>query len=113
MITSHAISNATVGSQHDADDDDYDKLRKFYQISVNYLWIVPVVCGIPGNIMSVLVANRKHNRDLSPCVYITAMAVADTLFLVGQAWFMPVMQMRTLFPNLGNNIPHLREYVFL
>jgi hypothetical protein len=93
-------------------DDLYSSLRYFYQISVYYLWIVPVVSGIPGNIISILVANRKHNRNLSPCVYITAMAVSDTLFLVGQAWFMPIIQMDLYFTRLGEDVPHFREFAF-
>jgi hypothetical protein len=93
-------------------DDLYWELSLFYQICANYLWIVPVVCGIPGNFMSILVANRKHNKNLSPCVYISAMAVADTTFLVGMAWFMPLIQMTIYFIGLGDDIPHLREYIY-
>ena len=49
--------------------------------------MIPVTFGVPGNIMTILVANRKHNRKLSPCIYMTAMAVADTLFLLEILWY--------------------------
>jgi hypothetical protein len=65
-------------------------LQTVSTILVNYAWIVPVVFGVPGNILSILVANRKHNQRLSPCVYMGAMAVADTLILVEVAWFQPI-----------------------
>jgi hypothetical protein len=94
------------------DGTNYSGLQFFYEICANYLWIVPVVCGIPGNILALLVANRKHNKNLSPCIYITAMALADTLFLVGQSWFMPLIQMTVYFHGLGNEIPYFREYAF-
>jgi hypothetical protein len=35
--------------------------------------------GIPGNIFIILIAQRKHNRKLSTSIYMTAMAVADTI----------------------------------
>ena len=47
-----------------------------------YIWIIPITIGLPGNILAVLVANRKHNRKLSPCIYIMAMGVADTVLLL-------------------------------
>ncbi|XP_064642449.1 uncharacterized protein LOC135496833 [Lineus longissimus] len=92
--------------------DELVGLRQLFLHLTNYLWVPPVVFGIPGNIMSLLVANRSHNKDLSPCVYITAMAVADTLFLVSMAWFRPVIQMTLYFSGLGEEIPHLREYLY-
>jgi hypothetical protein len=56
-------------------------------IILSHAWTVPVIFGIPGNILSVLIANTKRNRNLSPCVYITAMAVVDTALLILAAWF--------------------------
>jgi threonine/homoserine/homoserine lactone efflux protein len=50
-----------------------------------YFWLIPVVVGIPGNVMAIIVANRKHNRRLSPCIYMTAMGVADTVLLMERA----------------------------
>ncbi|XP_064619610.1 uncharacterized protein LOC135483041 [Lineus longissimus] len=47
-----------------------------------FIWVIPVVVGIPGNALAIIVANRKHNRQLSPCVYMTAMGVADTVLLL-------------------------------
>jgi hypothetical protein len=53
---------------------------------VMYSWILPVSIGVPGNIMAILVASREHNRKLSPCIYMIAMAVADTVVLLEVAW---------------------------
>jgi hypothetical protein len=47
-----------------------------------YFWLIPAIVGIPGNALAVIVANRKHNRQLSPCIYMTAMGVADTVLLL-------------------------------
>jgi hypothetical protein len=41
------------------------------------------------------------------------MAVADTLFLLGLAWFMPVILMTVFVSGVGEDIPHFREYVFM
>jgi hypothetical protein len=51
-----------------------------------YSWLVPVVIGVPGNVLAILIANRKHNRHLSPCIYMMAMGVADTVLLLNMAW---------------------------
>jgi hypothetical protein len=47
-----------------------------------FIWLLPPVVGIPGNILAIIVANRKRNKQFSPCIYMTAMGVADSVFLV-------------------------------
>ncbi|XP_064619894.1 thyrotropin-releasing hormone receptor-like [Lineus longissimus] len=47
-----------------------------------YIQTVPIAIGIPGNILAIIVANRKNNKQLSPSIYITAMGVADTVLLL-------------------------------
>jgi hypothetical protein len=68
-------------------DEDYSLLKTIMMALTKYVWAVPVAIGIPGNILAILVANRKHNRKLSPCIYMTAMAVADSLFLLEVTWY--------------------------
>ena len=45
--------------------------------------IIPI--GILGNLLSLIVVTRKQNRTLSCSVYMGALAVADTLTLIGQS----------------------------
>ena len=45
-------------------------------------WLVPVAIGIPGNILAILITTRKHNRNLSPSIYMMAMGMADTVILL-------------------------------
>ena len=42
----------------------------------------PLAFGLPGNVLIILIANRKHNRHLSPSIYMTAMAVVDSITLL-------------------------------
>jgi ABC-type sugar transport system permease subunit len=69
-----------------SDQGDYPLLQTVLTVLM-YAWSVPVAFGVPGNILAIFVANRKHNRNLAPCVYMTAMAVADTIFLLEALWF--------------------------
>jgi hypothetical protein len=69
----------------------YPLLATVAEIMTRYIWIAPVIIGVPGNILAILVANRKHNRALSSCIYMKAMAVADTSELVTQAIGFPIM----------------------
>jgi uncharacterized YccA/Bax inhibitor family protein len=109
--TGHVIMEVTTNViEKDQHGDVYHGLRFFLEVSGYYLWIVPVVFGIPGNIITVLVASRKHNKELSPCVYMEAMAVVDGLFLVGHTLFITIVII--YFPRLGEDIPHMREYFF-
>jgi hypothetical protein len=69
------------------DQGNYPLLRTVLTALTQYVWIIPVVFGVPGNILAMLVANRKHNRNLAPCLYMAAMAAVDTLFLLETLWF--------------------------
>jgi hypothetical protein len=84
------LQTGVTSSQKPTEDPDLiARLEAVYFILSNYVWILPVTLGIPGNIISIFVANRKHNRSLSPCIYMTAMAVADCMMLLQQSWFFP------------------------
>jgi hypothetical protein len=80
-----ALFNVTDPTPYE--QDEVALLQAIFLFLSKYTWIVPSTLGIPGNILSVVVANKKHNRRLSPCVYMTAMAVADTVFLLEITWF--------------------------
>ena len=47
-----------------------------------YITVVPV--GILGNMVCILVVSKKQNRKLSSCMYMGALAVADTVVLISQ-----------------------------
>jgi hypothetical protein len=95
-------SSQTGAIEDDENEDLFPVLKRFFQISVNYLWIDRWCVVYLEISYLMLVADRKHiNRNLSPCVYMTAMAVTDMLFLVGlAAWFMPVIY----FTQIGHGI---------
>jgi hypothetical protein len=88
--------------------DDHDGLQLAYHIITTYSWMVPVVVGVPGNIISAVVATREHNKHLSPCIYMTALAVADTAYLLQQPWTMLL-----LYTELGAHIQGpVRTFLF-
>ena len=51
-----------------------------------FVWLAPVAIGVPGNVLAILIAARKNNRNLSPCIYMMAMGVADNILLLEVAW---------------------------
>ena len=67
--------------------DQYENLRLIVVAFGNYAWIPIVVFGIPGNVIAFCVALRRHNRHLSPCVYIAGIAVADLSILITNSVF--------------------------
>jgi hypothetical protein len=86
---------------------EFPFLFNFYILLSRYLWIVPVTIGVPGNVVSILVANRKHNRALSPCIYMKAMAVADSLVLLEHGFALPIM-----YWEIGQTIVDMRDVFF-
>ena len=51
------------------------------------LWFVvylPVIIGVPGNIVTILVANMSHNKKRCTSVYMMGLAIADTAILIQQ-----------------------------
>jgi hypothetical protein len=85
---------------------EYPLLSTLARIMARYAWISPILVGVPGNVLAILVANRKHNRELSSCIYMKAMAVADTSELVTQAIGFPIMH-----SSQGGTIVH-RDALF-
>ena len=49
--------------------------------------LIPVGIGVPGNVLIVMVTTRKHNRHVSACVYMTGMAIVDTVVLLNSMIF--------------------------
>jgi di/tricarboxylate transporter len=60
---------------------------------MTYGWAVPVILGVPGNLIALAVASKKANRELSPCTYMAAMAVVDTILLLEEAWIITLMRL--------------------
>jgi hypothetical protein len=80
--------NDVTDSTADEEDQEIIAILKIVQTALSrYTMLVPVIFGVPGNILSIVVANRKHNRNLSPCVYMAAMGVMDTVFLLEIMWY--------------------------
>jgi di/tricarboxylate transporter len=73
---------------------------------ISFLSVPPFIIGVPGNIIIIIIANRKHNRELSPCIYMMAMAVVDAILLTISVIFMPLFFGTDL-------IQHFREGIFL
>ncbi|XP_064619896.1 probable G-protein coupled receptor 139 [Lineus longissimus] len=71
-MTAMAESTSLLHSVLEKDDLSY-----FY-----YIWLVPLVFGLPGNVLAIIIANRRNNRHLSPCIYMTAMGVADLVLVL-------------------------------
>ena len=61
-----------------------------YVILTQYSCHLPVLFGIPGNLLVITIAFRKSNRHLSSCTYLAALGMADTVILIGVAWTRPV-----------------------
>jgi hypothetical protein len=78
---------------------------------VHYLWAIPILVGIPGNVISIMVAVRPNNRNLSPCIYMAAMGVADTLFLFESALSLFADGIILRFGIIQNPLWYIR-YVF-
>jgi hypothetical protein len=60
-------------------------------IVTKYLWMVVVIVGIPGNLVSLAISLQKDNRGISTCTYMAALACADTQKLVVTAWAYSVL----------------------
>jgi hypothetical protein len=75
---------------HDCKLGDIGLMYLAYKILSRYCWIPSVILGIPGNLLTIAVAQRRQNRHLSPCIYMTAMAVVDTILLVVISLFLPI-----------------------
>ncbi|XP_064640810.1 proteinase-activated receptor 1-like isoform X2 [Lineus longissimus] len=90
MQTSSPLGNATTGGIHTHLDSDMTT-KQSAPFTINlfphmYGALAPVALGVPGNLMAILVATRRHNRNLSPCIYMMAMGIADTALLLELAW---------------------------
>jgi hypothetical protein len=57
-------------------------LRIIYLTLVKYFFYTGFVVGIPGNFMSILVMMQKDNRKLSTGVYMTSLAIVDSMTLI-------------------------------
>ena len=59
---------------------------KFVQMFVRYHWIVVEWFGLPGNVISIFVSLKRGNRHVSTCIYIAALAAADSGLLLMIGW---------------------------
>jgi hypothetical protein len=85
--------------------EDFYPWNVIFHALSKYVWCVPVILGVPGNLISFLVANRPHNRRLSPCIFIMAMAVVDTAVLLEVTWFYALF-----YPGLLDDLVPYRHH---
>ena len=60
----------------------YPAMELAIKVVTHYIWPPLFAIGILGDIASVLISLQKHNRKISTCIYVGALAVADTLTVV-------------------------------
>jgi len=79
-------ANTTTASAADCSDPDqacyYAQLLRVVNVLDLYLLPLISVVGCVGNVLSFLVFTTTYLRRLSSSVYLAALAVADTVFLV-------------------------------
>jgi hypothetical protein len=61
-------------------------LKLIYMLLTKYTWCIPLIIGVPGNMISIMITCKKSNRHISSCTYMTALAVADTMVLICLSW---------------------------
>ncbi|XP_064637380.1 cysteinyl leukotriene receptor 1-like [Lineus longissimus] len=58
---------------------EWTELEGMFFTLTRYVWVIIPGVGLPGNFLSILVALQKDNRKVSTCVYMVALACADSL----------------------------------
>jgi hypothetical protein len=61
-------------------------LTTIYYIVTKFTWWTPLIIGVPGNIICIMITFKKTNRHISSCSYMSALAIADTMTLVSVSW---------------------------
>jgi hypothetical protein len=90
-------------------DDTMRILTEMLVVLSKYGWMLPVIFGIPGNVITITVATRRHNRQSSSSIYMAAIAVADSILLIQVAWFFSM-----IYWNLGDNVRgDIRGFTFV
>ncbi|XP_064637214.1 delta-type opioid receptor-like [Lineus longissimus] len=79
------ISSALAESPTEV-DPAVEALRILYVVFTEYAWVVIVLPGIFGNVMSMVMSLQAENRRVSTCNYMTALALADSAVLIELAW---------------------------
>jgi hypothetical protein len=59
-----------------------------------YCGVPSLILGFPGNLLIILIANRRHNKHISASVYMQAMAVVDTIVVVVAVFHIPFLHSR-------------------
>ena len=61
--------------------------------NILYGLLAPAIIGLPGNLLAIAVASRKQNKGISTSVYIIAMGVADSIFLLEVIWYVTYLNL--------------------
>jgi hypothetical protein len=68
---------------------DFTLMASVLSFFGKYFWLISVVFGIPGNILSFMICMLKENRKFSTCIYMAGLAFVDSIFLVAVTWIFP------------------------
>ncbi|XP_064642970.1 probable G-protein coupled receptor B0563.6 [Lineus longissimus] len=61
---------------------DYPLLQMVLVGLMHWPYVVFVPLGVVGNMISFLITTKKSNKNLSTCVYMSALSVVDTMILI-------------------------------
>jgi hypothetical protein len=100
------LSQNTTGNMPEM--KSYPTMQFIISLLNKYGCTIPAIIGIPGNILTILVAKRPRNKDLSPCIYMTSMAIVDTAVLVIIAGVFSFIYSQVLVPG-----DPIRGYAFM
>jgi hypothetical protein len=98
------VFNQTPAAQEPCQYGDPFVIKSVHDLLATYTPIPPFIFGLPGNLLIIIIASRKHNRDLSPSVYMTAMAVVDSILLLLSVVFLPLFFGTELIRNYRKEI---------
>jgi hypothetical protein len=91
--------NSTGTTERSLESDLYLQLQAILYWLLKWVPVFYVPFGVVGNITSFLVTTKKSNRNISTCVYMSALSVVDTMVLFS------IFGYRTLFVHgLGDAI---------
>jgi hypothetical protein len=81
------VYNITEKSVSKPSDDDNYLLQMALVGLLKWPPLVYIPFGVVGNLTSFLVTTKKGNRNISTCVYMSALSVVDTMVLLSALFY--------------------------
>ena len=80
-----------------------------------YVYSIPVIfmLGLPGNILSFIIMTKKHNRHISCCVFMSSLAVTDTLDLFAAALYWVLQAFNIKRSTATHFLININHYIFV